>query len=388
MVKKAVDKANRLTADPCVSVADLSKVFQDWLTVGMNKDIFFMLSPPDGKAFTWKTTPNHEWLAKVAPLYNLLIQLVPNTVVTSKKLLMVFKHLLSKGVITNCTKMDDNLFMDWVDQTVRILFAKFREVKRDSMVYDRVKRKCNPDEWSAIHSILTKIVGNDEPPAEDNKGHITLSPPKSWDSWSQALCPTVSSKAQESDTGASSSKDGIGSIHIFRKIMQQGSDPPEPLPPATAIPKATSVLQPPTSKTPEKVTPVKPLHQTWKMTDNTPDMQEEEDGSSTCSFTKEEKALMQQSMNTVTVQPKRKAVKKNPAQATTQGTLKHQTKQTTTQAAGSLTKDADQKTMKHRFTSAAYHKAYKSELASNGGDVDLAKIAGREAYKAAVARFV
>ena len=44
--------------------------------------------------------------------------------------------------------------------------------------------------------------------------------------------------------------------------------------------------------------------------------------------------------------------------------------------------------MKHRVTSAAYHKAYKTEFDSNGGDVALAKAAGRQAYKEAAAEFV
>ena len=93
MATKKKDKPIRLAADPCVSVAGLITTFETWLTMNLNKDIHGLISPPDGQPFTWKTSPNHKWLCKTAPLYCLLAQQIPNTVVTSKKLLAVLKDL-------------------------------------------------------------------------------------------------------------------------------------------------------------------------------------------------------------------------------------------------------------------------------------------------------
>ena len=47
----------------------------------------------------------------------------------------------------------------------------------------------------------------------------------------------------------------------------------------------------------------------------------------------------------------------------------------------------DQATLKKRATSAAYHKAYSTELKASGGDVDKAKAAAKEAYRLAAAGF-
>ena len=142
MSRKTMDKSSRLSANPCVSVADLASIFETWLKMSLSKDIYTLLSPPDGKLFAWKTTPNHKWLAKVAPLYTLLVKIVPNTVLTSKKLMMALEHLRTKKLITNSTAMADELFDDWCDQTIRILFAKYREVKRDQVLHERVRKKC------------------------------------------------------------------------------------------------------------------------------------------------------------------------------------------------------------------------------------------------------
>jgi len=75
----------RLVANPCVSVADLVKTFKSWLDMSLSKDLFALLAPPGNTAFTWKTGPNHLWLARVAPLFVQLTRVAPNTVLTSKK---------------------------------------------------------------------------------------------------------------------------------------------------------------------------------------------------------------------------------------------------------------------------------------------------------------
>ena len=254
MGKKAMKKPSRLTADPCLSVADLVKIFENWLTMSLSKDIYSLLAPSDGKPFSWKTTPNHKWLAQVAPLYILLVKVVPNTVITSKKMLMVIESLKAKQVITNSSKMPDALFCDWVDQTVRILFAKFREVKRDPVLLERINKKCSADEWRVIDQVLKQVLAGDDVSTEDTQSHVTLSPPKSWGSWTSAVNVLVQKEhgPQPSECKPECSILSCN-VGIFNKVLQGSKDTEEE---SGAPHTATST------------------NHSWKMIEHTPEMPE------------------------------------------------------------------------------------------------------------------
>jgi hypothetical protein len=92
-MSKASDKKPRTVANPCLSVADLVGVFSRWLLQSLSKDIFALLRPSTERGFTWKTAPDHQWLSDVASLFVSLVDIVPNTVVTSKKLILAFEGL-------------------------------------------------------------------------------------------------------------------------------------------------------------------------------------------------------------------------------------------------------------------------------------------------------
>ena len=129
---KAIDKKPRTVANPCLSVADLVAVFNRWLLQSMSKDVFALLRPSTERGFTWKTAPDHQWLSDVASLFVGLVEIVPNTVVTSKKLILTFEALHKDGKIINTSKMSDDVFHEWCDQTIRILFCQYREIKNPS----------------------------------------------------------------------------------------------------------------------------------------------------------------------------------------------------------------------------------------------------------------
>jgi len=162
-----------------MSVADLVGVFNTWLKQKMSKDIFALLKPPNDRGFSWKTSPDHQWLSDVGPLFFALADVAPNTVLTSKKMLLAFESLQKDGTIINTSKMEDNVFHEWLDQTVRILFSKFREIKKDPSTKQRIEKRCTADQLHVISQVLAKIKVGDEEEPKKPVSHVTLSPPKS-----------------------------------------------------------------------------------------------------------------------------------------------------------------------------------------------------------------
>ena len=98
---KTSDKKPRTVANPCLSVADLVDVFNRWLVQCMSKDVFALLRPSTERGFTWKTAPDHQWLSDVSSLFICLVDIVPNTVVTSKKLILAFDSMHKDGKTIN-----------------------------------------------------------------------------------------------------------------------------------------------------------------------------------------------------------------------------------------------------------------------------------------------
>lgn len=219
----------RLVANPCVTVTDLVKTFKSWLDVSLNKDLFALLAPPGNTAFTWKTCPNHQWLARVAPLFVPLAKVAPNTVLTSKKMLLVVSALRSCNAVINTTKMNEATFDDWSDQTVRILFSKFREIKKDKPALERVIKRCTQVEAQAIQEVLKHIrLSPDDPTPEEHKSNITLSPPKSWGAWG-----AISSSARGSTDSPSKRSLALKpqeddwcttDVTIFQKVLKDNDE--------------------------------------------------------------------------------------------------------------------------------------------------------------------
>jgi hypothetical protein len=359
MSPKPLEKKARLHADPCLSVADLSKIFESWLTLKLSKDLHQLLSPPNGKSFTWKTQPNHEWLAAVAPLFAMLAKAVPNTVLTSKKMLLVLQQLLTKKKIVNTTKMEESTFFDWCDQTIRILFAKFREVKREQSTNLRVQRRCSNEEWVAIQTVIDSIILSDEEPKPDNIKHVTLSPPKSWSSWASTLqdeqvahAPSalVAVSNQPTPTPEQPQQTTLlnTDVSIFKTILSQDN---------------VSIKQ---TESEQNDTNTR-----CRLLSHTPDM----DSPSSDTFTPKESEQIQSwltAKQSSQVKPTVKKPKQLGAKSKATKKANHNT-------------DIDIKVLKHRATSAAYKKTYKEALKHNTEEV--AKQLARAAYRKAAAEY-
>ena len=352
MSSKENSKKGRLQANPCLSVADLAKVFENFLSMKLSKDLHDLLSPPDGKPFTWKTSPSHSWLVKVSPLFALLVQAVPNTVLTSRKLLMVLEHLSSKKKVLNATKMQDPTFFDWCDQCIRILFANFREVKKSAATNSRIQKRCSQEEWGAISAVIDGIVLSDDDVKQDDVKHVTLSPPKSWSRWMSTLQDDKETAGKSSgsavvpapgnnkcNSGAQDEPNIIKhDVSIFQSIMSQAS---------VSILECQSEGLNSSSK--PRAEPV--LFGPCRMLEKTPEM----DASSSEAFSPNEK---QQISSLLKSKPATTGTKHKAASSV----MKNQKPSHKRKKANKADAETDNKTLKHRSTSAAYHKAYKEAI--------------------------
>jgi len=397
----------RLVANPCVSVADLVKTFKSWLDMSLSKDLFALLAPPGNTAFTWKTGPNHLWLARVAPLFVQLTRVAPNTVLTSKKVLLVISSLRGSGSVINTTKMTDQTFDDWCDQTVRILFAKYREIKKDKASLERVMKRCTQVEAKAIQEVLKLItISTGDAQPEEQTSNITLSPPKTWGDWGPISSSGIGSMDSESKSSqAPKPKDPDSwcttDLSIFQKVLQNNNE---------ANSQDTKIHQQvhqkpnstnsnfPISSPPAKKSKCKHTSPNWKMTLNTPPEATLTDSDCNEGFDDEEQRMIQTSLktkihNNKAKKPKAKAKSSsssNNATTTSPKASKDDKSKKGIKSHLEKPKLADekpsQKLLLKRCTSAAYHKALKLALA-DGKDEEAAKEEARVAYKKAAEEF-
>ena len=183
------------------------------------------------------------------------------------------------GLINNTSKMCDSTFHEWCDQTVRILFSKYRELKKDPAARARISKRCTSKQNSAIDAVLAVIKVAEITEDKQTKSAVTLSPPKSWGSWqtmvasgsitnNPASCatPTSSNKAAATPTQPTAEDYGLPPCcNIFRTILQQDEPQQETLQqPKTSIAAAPAILG---SPNPSKS---KRHNASWKMAERTP----------------------------------------------------------------------------------------------------------------------
>jgi hypothetical protein len=409
---KVVDKKQRTVANPCLTVADLVAVFSKWLQQSLSKDIFALLRPPNEKGFSWKTSPDHEWLAEVAPLFVALAEIVPNTVLTSRKMMLAFEALRKDSKIINTSKMSDEVFNEWCDQTVRILFSKYRELKQDSKSLARVWKRCTPKQQDAISQVLSKIKVNDEVKEEKLKNGITLSPPKSWASWHSCSMGLEAGDANSTSQSSKTSKSDISENDALKADL-------DPMPACSSIFKrilaGTPKLDEGNSSMQEEKAAVKlsegfiadaiastPVKRNiglgkWKMAEHTPPSgSSPQPPSLDIELDESDKGLIKQAMQQAASsiglkQPgkKQKAKAKAKAQAKAQAKAKEKAKAKATKSKAKVLKHiqsktdvVDTKTLFKKHVSAAYHKAFKDAIKQGleAGDAkDMARIAYRKA---------
>jgi len=391
MSKASEIKSSRLVADPCVTVSDLTAAFSAWLQVNLSKDLYGLLQPGHGKSFSWKTSPDHQWLSDLAPLYLGLAQVAPNTILTSKKLVLVFENMQKDGLINNTSKMCDSTFHEWCDQTVRILFSKYRELKKDPAARARISKRCTSKQNSAIDAVLAVIKVAEITEDKQTKSAVTLSPPKSWGSWqtmvasgsitnNPASCatPTSSNKAAATPTQPTAEDYGLPPCcNIFRTILQQDEPQQETLQqPKTSIAAAPAILG---SPNPSKS---KRRNASWKMAERTPPDAKAAVASPCADVDISDDKIFQKTMSQAKAAANAKGSGIKPKAKAAPQAKKNTKPSSKSTPKSSIAKHAGTYELK-KAASRAYHKAFTAAVQS-GSDNAAAKASARQAYKKAV----
>lgn len=168
MQELALDKSQkmasrtRLQADPNIAVADLQRVFQDFLVHKANKDLWGLIMPPPTgpMSYGWHTQPCSEWIMKTAGLLFECVGLAQNTKLHSAKVQKCLRAMHdAKDLelrITKTKSMDNCI--DQIDLTLRILLNMIRTLKCNRQHRQRVLRSLCKAEQVKLELILQRVV--------------------------------------------------------------------------------------------------------------------------------------------------------------------------------------------------------------------------------------
>ena len=152
LVKKSFRQ--RLKADTSVGVSDLMHPFKVYIEKGGCRDILKLLQCPVD--MDWKSIPQHRWLVKNKVLFSLLLEVAPNTVITSRKVKEALSRIHEEKSI-NFSKKENGDLWDWVDTKVRIGCAQLRELKSSTIVWDRCMKRCTDEEKDVLKEMMDQI---------------------------------------------------------------------------------------------------------------------------------------------------------------------------------------------------------------------------------------
>lgn len=76
----------RAVPDPSISVVDLQSCLQAFCQEQGSYDLHGLLVHQGAKKHSWKTAPDPEWMAQLAPLFKKLVLKARNLVLSGKKL--------------------------------------------------------------------------------------------------------------------------------------------------------------------------------------------------------------------------------------------------------------------------------------------------------------
>ena len=152
----------RLVANPLVSVSSLQTAMTKFLVSKGDKRLWSLIAPPPGcpQSYGWHTSPQGEWLAKVASLLYELVLVAENTKINSKKLSSALDAMeKNKDIeLASCRKETAQDVKDKIDLTLRILLAMVRNIKANSALKSKVYRMVPKNDQLRIDILLEKIV--------------------------------------------------------------------------------------------------------------------------------------------------------------------------------------------------------------------------------------
>lgn len=168
MQELALDKSQkmaartRLQADPSIAVADLQRVFQDFLVHKQNKDLWGLIMPPPTgpMSYGWHTQPCSEWIMKASGLLFECVGLAQNTKLHSAKVQKCLKAMHDSKDVEFRVKKGKSLenCIDECDLTLRILLNMIRTLKCNRQHRQRVLRSLCKAEQVKLELILQRVV--------------------------------------------------------------------------------------------------------------------------------------------------------------------------------------------------------------------------------------
>ena len=90
---------------------------------------------------TWNTQPNFGKLAKIVPLFNELVKVSPNGHMLPLKVARAFAKVHAAKAIFDPKKKSLDELCDEASEQVRMLWKKFRELRHDEKLYERLIEK-------------------------------------------------------------------------------------------------------------------------------------------------------------------------------------------------------------------------------------------------------
>ena len=147
----------RVRADSNIGIADLMDPFKKFFDARGSRDLKKLLDCP--MDLDWKCIPQQRWLVRNIDLFKGLLTAAPNAVVTSRKLKDALKRLQEEGAI-NQTRKDNSDFYDWIDMKIRIGLSQLRDLKSNSVSWERCMKRSTAEERAELKSIMEMIVLN------------------------------------------------------------------------------------------------------------------------------------------------------------------------------------------------------------------------------------
>lgn len=207
-------KPARLAPDPSVGVHDLCKAFNELCEKSGCRDLAKILYSKE--RVTWKTAADGSWLGSdsLCDLYTSLFAIHSNGVLSSKKVKSALLKLQAEKGRLNFTKQHDTDWADAMDEMIRIGAAQFRELRRDSVKYNRCVRKCSHQEKKNIDTVL---------------GHLSLEENlEKGDSFDSSQAAALQSPPPKLSLEDEPEEMSLG-LKIFDRVLQKKtSDPASP----------------------------------------------------------------------------------------------------------------------------------------------------------------
>eukprot|EP00438_Fugacium_kawagutii_P010128 Skav208969 [mRNA] locus=scaffold1134:72994:74259:+ [translate_table: standard] len=159
--KAAKQSKLRLIADRSISVSSITHKLSSFLKEKQTKDLWSLLSPPPTgpQSYDWHTYPCPEWVCKVSPLLYEMLEICPNTKLTSSKVVASLKSLVeNRDLELHCTRSQDQKYkLDRLDFTLRVVLNFLRTLKSDKMQRSKCQKSLCANDWLKVQLCLDRV---------------------------------------------------------------------------------------------------------------------------------------------------------------------------------------------------------------------------------------